>query len=164
MWFNHLTVIHLRLCDRKKSLGASGLGLWWILRFAFAVNSCSGYGSTVVGSNCHQLAWSLAISRAASEVCDSRSWPKFKLDHSPLFSSTKLKKMAIAAVIVIWVPSDNKTGYLRDNLKLPDFSEQDFILVTVMCGYNYNSQRLYFLELNPYVDLCQITKLTVHPT
>ena len=72
--------------------------------------------------------------------------------------------MAIAAVIVIWVPSDNKTGYLRDNLKLPDFSEQDFILVTVMCGYNYNSQRLYFLELNPYFDLCQITKLTVHPT
>ena len=36
-------------------------------------------------------------------------WLKFKLDHSPLFSSAKLK-MVIAAVKVIWVPSDDKTG------------------------------------------------------
>ena len=53
--------------------------------------------------------------------------------------------MAIAAVKVIWVPSDNKTGYLRDCfaivfvalnfVKLLNFSEQDFILETVMCGY-----------------------------
>ena len=34
---------------------------------------------------------------------------KFKLDHSPLFSSAKLK-MAIAAVKVIWLSSDDKTG------------------------------------------------------
>jgi len=72
--------------------------------------------------------------------------------------------MAIAAVKVIWVPSDNKTGYLRDNLKLPDFSEQDFILETCSNVWLYNSQRLDFFELNPYVDLCQITKLTVYPT
>ena len=32
---------------------------------------------------------------------------------------------------------------------LLDFSEQDFILETVMRSY---SQRLDFLELNPYVD------------
>ena len=31
------------------------------------------------------------------------------LDHSPLFSSAKLK-MAIAAAKVIWVSSDDKTG------------------------------------------------------
>ena len=111
---HHLTVIHLRLCDHKKSLGASGLRLSWILGFAFAMNSCSGCGSAV-GSNCHQLAWSLAVAQVAKEVCDSRSWLKFKLGHSPLFSSTKLKKMAIAAVKVIWVSSDNKTGYLRDS-------------------------------------------------
>ena len=34
---------------------------------------------------------------------------KFKLDHSPLFSSAKLK-IAIAAVTVIWVSSDDLTG------------------------------------------------------
>ena len=49
------TVIHLRLCDRKKSLGARRFGLWWI-RFTFAVNSCSGSGSAAVASNCYQLA------------------------------------------------------------------------------------------------------------
>ena len=36
-------------------------------------------------------------------------WLKFKLDHSPLFPSAKLK-MVITAVKVIWVHSDNKTG------------------------------------------------------
>ena len=40
---------------------------------------------------------------------DSRRWLKFKLDHSPLFSSASLK-MAIAAVKVIWISSDDKTG------------------------------------------------------
>ena len=40
---------------------------------------------------------------------DSRRWLKFKLDHSPLFSSATLK-MAIAAVKVIWISSDGKTG------------------------------------------------------
>ena len=44
---------------------------------------------------------------------------------------------------------------------LLDFSEQDFILETVMRSY---SRRLDFLKLNPYVDLRQITKLTIHPT
>ena len=44
---------------------------------------------------------------------------------------------------------------------LLDFSEQDFILETVMRGY---SRRLDFLESNPYVDLRQITKLTIHST
>ena len=34
---------------------------------------------------------------------------EIRLDHSPLFSSAKLK-MAIAAVKVIWVSSDDKTG------------------------------------------------------
>ena len=42
----------------------------------------------------------------ASEVWDSRRWLKFKLDHSPLFFSAKLK-IAIAAVKVIWVSSDD---------------------------------------------------------
>ena len=37
---------------------------------------------------------------------------------------------------------------------LLDFSEQDFILETVMRSY---SRRLNFLELNPYVDLRPIT-------
>ena len=40
---------------------------------------------------------------------------------------------------------------------LLDFSEQDFILETVI-------RRLDFLELYPYVDLRHITKLTIHPT
>ena len=102
-----VTVINLRLCDRKKSLGARRFGLMWI-RFTFAVNSRSGSGSAVVVSNCYQLAWILAVSRVASEVYDSRRWLKFKRDHSPLFSSAKLK-MAIAAVKVIWVSSDDKT-------------------------------------------------------
>ena len=48
----------------------------------------------------------VSVSRVASEVCDSRRWLKFKLDHSPLFSSAKLK-IAIAAVKVIWVSSDD---------------------------------------------------------
>ena len=48
----------------------------------------------------------LAVSRVASEVCDSRRWLKFNLDHSPLFSFAKLK-IAIAAVTVIWVSSDD---------------------------------------------------------
>ena len=35
----------------------------------------------------------------------------FKLDHSPLYISSSAKlKMAIAAVKVIWVSSDDKTG------------------------------------------------------
>ena len=67
-----LTVIHLRLCDRKKSLGARRFGI-----------SCSGSGSTALVSNCYQLAWIISVSRVASEVCDSR-WLKFK--SSPLFS------------------------------------------------------------------------------
>ena len=40
-------------------------------------------------------------------------------------------------------------------VKLLDFSEQDFILETVMCGYIILGE-LDFLDLNPYVDLCQI--------
>ena len=44
---------------------------------------------------------------------------------------------------------------------LLDFSEQDFIFKTVMRSY---SRLLDFLELNPYVDLRWITKLTIHPT
>ena len=44
---------------------------------------------------------------------------------------------------------------------LLDFSEQDFILETVMRSY---SRRLDFFELNPYVDLRERTKLTIHPT
>ena len=79
-----VTVIDLRLCDRKKSLGARRFGLYWI-RFTFAANSRSGSSSAVVVSNCYQLAWILAVSRVASEVCDSRSWLKFKREHSPLF-------------------------------------------------------------------------------
>ena len=46
-------------------------------------------------------------------------------------------------------------------VSLLEFSEQDFILETVMHSY---SRRLDFLKLNPYVDLRQITKLTIHPT
>ena len=86
------------------------------------MNSCSGSGSAVVVSNCYQLAWISAVSRVASEVYDSRSWLKFKRDHSPLFSSAKLK-MAIAAVKVIWVSSDDKTdesevgAYMANNYK-----------------------------------------------
>ena len=79
-----------------------------------------------------------------------------KLDHSPLCFSAKLK-MAIAAVKMIWVHSDDKTGEsedinLTDNfcnlficqfkwfanvfvalnfVTLLDFSDQDFILETV---------------------------------
>ena len=44
---------------------------------------------------------------------------------------------------------------------LLDFSEQDLTLEKVMRSY---SRRLDFLELNPYLDLSQITKLTIHPT
>ena len=44
---------------------------------------------------------------------------------------------------------------------LLDFTEEDFTLEKVMRSY---SRRLDFLELNPYVDLSQITKLTIHPT
>ena len=85
-----------------------------------------------------------------------------KLDHSPLFSSAKLK-IAIVAVKVIWVSSDdesrvgaNSNGLLTcvfvalNFVTLLDFSEQDFIFETVMRSY---SRRLDFLELNPYVDL-----------
>ena len=50
-----VTVTDLRLCDRKKSLGARRFGLYWI-RFTFAVNSRSGSSSAVVVSNCYQLA------------------------------------------------------------------------------------------------------------
>ena len=86
--------------------------------------------------------------------------------------------MAIAAVKVIWVSSDDKTGkseagansnalltcvFVALNfVTLLNFSEQAFIFFeTVMRSY---SRRLDFLELNPYVDLRQITKLTIHPT
>ena len=85
--------------------------------------------------------------------------------------------MAIAAVKVIWVSSDDTTGeneagansnalltcvFVALNfVTLLEFSEQDFILETVMRSY---SRRLDFLKLNPYVDLRQITKLTIHPT
>ena len=41
------------------------------------------------------------------------------------------------------------------------FSGQNFVFETLMLGY---SRRLDFLELNPLVDLCRITKLTIHPT
>ena len=92
------------------------------------------------------------------------------------FPSAKLK-MAVAAVKVIWAPSDDKTGEsevgANSNINalltcllfefcetLLDFSEQDFILETVMRSY---SRRLDFFELNPYVDLRQRTKLTIHP-
>ena len=68
--------------------------------------SGSGSGSAAVVSNCYQLAWIVSVSRVPSEVCDSRRWLKFKLDHSPLFSSAKLK-IAIATVKVIWVSSDD---------------------------------------------------------
>ena len=46
-------------------------------------------------------------------------------------------------------------------VKLLDFSEQDFILETVMRSY---SRRLDVPESYPYVDLRKITKLTIHPT
>ena len=46
-------------------------------------------------------------------------------------------------------------------MTLLDFSEQDFILETVIRSY---SRRLDFLELDPYVDLRQITMFTIHPT
>ena len=71
--------------------------------------------------------------------------------------------MAIAAVKVILVSSDDKTVksevgansnanvFVALNLvTLLDFSEQDFILETVMRSY---SRRLDFLELSPHVDL-----------
>ena len=41
---------------------------------------------------------------------------------------------------------------------LLDFSLQDFILETLIYSY---SRRL---DLNPFVDSCLITKLTIHPT
>ena len=44
---------------------------------------------------------------------------------------------------------------------LLDFSGQDFILKALIHSY---SRRLDFHELNPFVDLRWITKLTVHPT
>ena len=73
--------------------------------------------------------------------------------------------MAIAVVKVILVSSDDKTVesevgansnanvFVALNLvTLLDFSEQDFILETVMRSY---SRWLDFLELSPYVDLRQ---------
>ena len=83
----------------------------------------------------------------------------------------------VAAVKVICVPSDDKTGESEVGANsnsnalltcllsefcetLLDFSEQDFVLETVMRSY---SRRLDFFELNPYVDLRQRTKLTIHP-
>ena len=61
-----LTVIHLRLCDRKKSLGARRFEPQWI-RFTLAVNSCSGSGSAAVVSNCyHSLNFSRLPSRKLS--------------------------------------------------------------------------------------------------
>ena len=44
---------------------------------------------------------------------------------------------------------------------LLDFSGHDFVLETLIHSY---SRRLDFHELNPFVDLRWITKLTVHPT
>ena len=41
------------------------------------------------------------------------------------------------------------------------FSGQDFVLETFIHSY---SQRLDFLELNPFVDLSWKTKLIIHPT
>ena len=46
-------------------------------------------------------------------------------------------------------------------LMLLDFSGHDFILEILIHSY---SRRLDFHELNPFVDLHLITKLTVHPT
>ena len=46
-------------------------------------------------------------------------------------------------------------------LMLLDFSGHDFILEILIHSY---SRRLDFHELNPFVDLRWITKLTVHPT
>ena len=46
-------------------------------------------------------------------------------------------------------------------LMLLDFSGHDFVLETLIHSY---SRRLNFHELNPFVDLRWITKLTVHPT
>ena len=44
---------------------------------------------------------------------------------------------------------------------LLDFSGHDFVLETLIHSY---SRRLDFHELNPFVELHWITKLTVHPT
>ena len=60
--YNHLTVIHLQLCDCKRSLRARGFGLQrtW---FTFVVNNFSGSGKAVVLSNCYQFAWISAVYR-----------------------------------------------------------------------------------------------------
>ena len=42
-----------------------------------------------------------------------------------------------------------------------DFSGQDFILETLIHSY-FSATRLS--RLKPFVDLCRITKLTIHPT
>ena len=76
----------LRLCDRKKSLGARS-SLWTLVdKIHIRLHSCSDSGSAVVVSNCYQLAWILAVSRVSS-------WG-----------------LTIAAVKMIWVSSDDKTG------------------------------------------------------
>ena len=80
------------------------------LRFTLSLQSAF-YPWSAVRSLRFTLTGVLSVSRVASEVCVSRRWLKFKLDHrhSPLFSTAKLK-IAIATVKEIWVSSGGKTG------------------------------------------------------
>ena len=98
MRFNHLTVIHLRLFNRKNSLGAGGFGLKWT-RVTFAVNSFSGSGNAVVVSNCHQLAWISSVSWSRKLSLRLEEMAEIQASsQSPIFFL-----MAIAAVKVFWV-------------------------------------------------------------
>ena len=158
-----LTVIHLRLCDRKKSLGARRFEPQWI-RFTLAVNSCSGSGSAAVVSNCYQLAWILAVSRVASEVLRLEEMAEIQARSQPPIFFRQVEdgdRRCQSDLDILWRQNWwERSWCLNSNVLLTfanvfvalnfvtllDFSEQDFILETVMRSY---SRRLDFLELNP---------------
>ena len=131
------------------------------------MNSCSGSGSAAVVSNCYQLAWILAVSRVASEVLRLEEMAEIQARSQPPIFFRQLEdgdRRCQSDLDILWRQNWwERSWCLNSNalltfanmfvalnfVTLLDFSEQDFILETVMRSY---SRRLDFLELNPYVD------------
>ena len=136
------------------------------------MNSCSGSGSAAVVSNCYQLAWILAVSRVASEVLRLEETAEIQARSQPPIFFRQVEdgdRRCQSDLDILWRQNWwERSWCLNSNalltfanvfvalncVTLLDFSEQDFILETVMRSY---SRRLNFLELNPYVDLRPIT-------
>ena len=135
-------------------------------------------GSAAVVSNCYQLAWILAVSRVASEVLRLEEMAEIQARSQPPIFFRQVEdgdRRCQSDLDILWRQNWwERSWCLNSNalltfanvfvalnfVTLLDFSEQAFILETVMRSY---SRQLCFLELNPYVDYSShvITKKTI---